>query len=121
MKSSLSKSELLLKIATLTNQVEGLSEDELKEIKIFQKAFMLKFISDNDELKGEIDKMIGTSDVEVMKALFPKEAEDFAQERCNAAINARTIEIARNMKAHRDDPSYISEVTGLSLEQIEEL
>ena len=113
MKSSLSESDLLLKIATLTNRVEGLSDDELFEIKLFQKAFMKKFICDNDKLKGEIDKMIGTSDVEVMKALFPEEA---AEER-----KAGVIEIARNMKDEDLDSSLISKYTGLSLEEIEML
>ena len=113
MESSLSKSELLLKIATLTNQVEGLSKDELNEIKIFQKAFMKKFISDDDELKGEIDNMIGTSEVELIRALFPEGAAD---ER-----NAVIMEVARNMKGEEIDSSVISKVTGLSLEKIEEL
>ena len=39
MKSKLTKSELLLKISELTNQVPGLSDEELYEIKLFQKAF----------------------------------------------------------------------------------
>ena len=93
--------------------MEGLSKDELNEIKIFQKAFMKKFISDDDELKGEIDNMIGTSEVELIRALFPEGAAD---ER-----NVGIMEVARNMKARHDDPSDISEVTGLSLEEIEEL
>ncbi|MEE1156295.1 MAG: hypothetical protein U0K80_02655, partial [Methanobrevibacter sp.] len=62
MNSELSKSELLLKIAKLTNQVKGLSDEEIYEIKVFQKAFMKKFISDDDELKKEIEKMISIPD-----------------------------------------------------------
>ena len=71
-KSELSKSELLLKISELTNQVQGLSNEELYEIKLFQKAFMKKFISNDDKLKEEIEKMISLTDMEAMKEIFPK-------------------------------------------------
>ena len=117
MKSNLSKSELLLKIADLTNQVEGLTEDELYEIKVFQKAFMKKFIPDDDELKGEIDNMISMSDIEVMRALFPKESKD---ER-NAGIREGIIKTAKRMKEENFEISDISKATELSPEEIEEL
>ena len=117
MKSNLSKSELLLKIVDLTNQVEGLSEDELYEIKVFQKAFMKKFIPDDDELKGEIDNMISMSDIEVMRALFPKESKD---ER-NAGIREGIIKTAKRMKEENFEISDISKATELSPEEIEEL
>ena len=81
MNSELSKSELLLKIATLTNQVKGLSDEEIYEIKVFQKAFMKKFISDDDELKKEIEKMISIPDMEAMKQIFPKESEQLSKEK----------------------------------------
>ncbi|WP_407381392.1 hypothetical protein [Methanobrevibacter sp.] len=56
MKSELTKSELILKIAELTNQVQGLTNEELYEIKSFQKVFMKKFIAEDDKLKKEIEK-----------------------------------------------------------------
>ena len=75
MKSKLTKSELLLKISELTNQAPGLSDEELYEIKLFQKAFMKKFIPKDDKLKKEIEKMISLTDIEAMKEIFPKESE----------------------------------------------
>ena len=81
MNSELSKSELLLKIAKLTKQVKGLSDEEIYEIKVFQKAFMKKFISDDDELKKEIEKMISIPDMEAMKQIFPKESEQLSKEK----------------------------------------
>ena len=67
---------MLLKISELTNNVEGLTKEEIHEIKIFQKAFAKKFISEDDELKGVIDKMISRSELELLKELFPEETRD---------------------------------------------
>ena len=89
MNSELSKSELLLKIAKLTNQVKGLSDEEIYEIKVFQKAFMKKFISDDDELKKEIEKMISIPDMEAMKQIFPKESEQLSKEKTKIMILAK--------------------------------
>lgn len=133
MKSKLTKSELLLKIADLTNKVEGLTEEEIREIKIFQKAFMKKFISDDDELKGEIDKMISISELELLKELFPEETrgliadekekwiEEGKVEGKEEGMQIRSVEIAKNMKNFGNDYEYISTITGLSLEDIEKL
>ena len=129
MKSKLTKSELLLKIADLTNKVEGLTEEEIREIKIFQKAFMKKFISDDDELKGEIDKMISISELELLKELFPEETrilvagekEKGIEEGIEEGMEIRSVEIAKNMKNFGNDYEYISTITGLSLEDIEKL
>ena len=125
MKSKLTKSELFLKIVDLTNKVEGLTEEEIREIKIFQKAFMKKFISDDDELKGEIDKMISISELELLKELFPEEThsliEDEKEKRIEEGMEIRSVEIAKNMKNFGNDYEYISTITGLSLEDIEKL
>ena len=120
MRSKLTKSELLLKIAELTNKVEGLTDEEIYEIKIFQKAFMRKFIQDDDELKGEIDKMISVSDVELLKELFPKETSDMMKEGIIKGVDIRSVEIARKLKGMLDSES-ISKCTGLSIEEIEKL
>ena len=127
MKSKLTKSELLLKIADLTNKVEGLTEEEIREIKIFQKAFMKKFISDDDELKGEIDSMISISELELLKELFPEETRSLGEKEREEGIKEgkeegkeiRSVEIAKSMKNFGNDYGYISTITGLSLEDIE--
>ena len=129
MKSKLTKSELLLKIADLTNKVEGLTEEEIREIKIFQKAFMKKFISDDDELKGEIDSMISISELELLKELFPEETRSLGEKEREEGIKEgkeegkeiRSVEIAKSMKNFGNDYGYISTITGLSLEDIEKL
>ena len=77
MKSKLTKSELLLKISELTNQVPGLSDEELYEIKLFQKAFMKKFIPNDDKLKKEIEKMISLTDIEAMKEYSQKNTNNY--------------------------------------------
>ena len=105
MKSKLTKSVLLLKIADLTNKVDGLTEEEIREIKIFQKAFMKKFISDDDELKGEIDKMISISELELLKELFPEETQNVFEER----METRSVEIAKNMKNFGNDMSIFQQ------------
>ena len=105
MKSKLTKSVLLLKIADLTNKVDGLTEEEIREIKIFQKAFMKKFISDDDELKGEIDKMISISELELLKELFPEETQNVFEER----METRSVEIAKNMKNFGNDMSIVQQ------------
>ena len=71
------KSKLLLKITELTNQFEGLSNEEIQEIKIFQKAFMKKFIPDDDKLKKEIEKMISLTDIEAMKEYSQKNTNNY--------------------------------------------
>ena len=102
MKSKLSKSELLLKIAELTNHVEGLSSEEIYEIKVFQKAFMEKFISDEDELIEEIDKMISITAMEEMKQIFPKETQKIMKESEEKGREegkmGEKIKTAKNMK-----------------------
>lgn len=108
MSSKLTKPELLLKIATLTNQVKGLSKEELHEIKLFQAAFREKFIADDDELKGEIDKMISIYELETLKEIYP---DAFKEDR---------MEIAKSMKGEIES-ILISKFTGLSLEEIEKL
>ena len=77
MKSKLTKSELLLKISELTNQAPGLSDEELYEIKLFQKAFMKKFIPKDDKLKKEIEKMISLTDIEAMKVYSQKNTNNY--------------------------------------------
>ena len=77
MKSKLTKSELLLKISELTNQAPGLSDEELYEIKLFQKAFMKKFIPKDDKLKKEIEKMISLTDIEAMKEYSQKNTNNY--------------------------------------------
>ena len=125
MKSKLTKSELLLKIAELTNQVEGLSDEEIQEIKIFQKAFMKKFIPDDDKLKKEIEKMISIDDIEVMKKLFPKESEQLVKEREKIAMEKGMekgkIDTAVNMKKEHMDTAIISKITGFNIKEIEKL
>ena len=125
MKSKLTKSELLLKIAELTNQVEGLSDEEIQEIKIFQKAFMKKFIPDDDKLKKEMEKMISTEDIEVMKKLFPKESEQLVKEREKIAMEKGMekgkIATAVNMKKEHMDTAIISKITGFNIKEIEKL
>ena len=129
MKSKLSKSELLLKIAELTNHVEGLSSEEIYEIKVFQKAFMEKFISDEDELREEIDKMISITAMKEMKQIFPKETQKIMKESEEKGIEKgiekgmekRNWELAKNMKKEDIDTLTISKITGLSLEEIEKL
>ena len=129
MKSKLTKSELLLKSSALTNKVEGLTEEEIREIKIFQKAFMKKFISDDDELKGEIDKMISISELELLKELFPEETHNVFEEGkvegkvegMEDGMEIRSVEIAKNMKNYGNDYEYISKISGLSLEDIEKI
>ena len=124
MKSKLSKSQLLLKISELTNQVQGLSNEELYEIKLFQKAFMKKFIKD-DKLKKEIEKMISLTDIEAMKEIFPKESEQLGKEReqigKEIGIEEGIIKTAENMKKEGMDSSIIAKVTGLSIDEIEKL
>ena len=137
MKSKLTKSELLLKISELTNQVPGLSDEELYEIKLFQKAFMKKFIPNDDKLKKEIEKMISLTDIEAMKEIFPKESEQLGKEREKIGIQKgrkqgmekgmekgklkEKIKTAENMKKEDMDISIIAKITGLSLEEIEKL
>ena len=124
MKSKLSKSQLLLKISELTNQVQGLSDEELYEIKLFQKAFMKKFIKD-DKLKKEIEKMISLTDIEAMKEIFPKESEQLGKEREQIGKEIRIeegiIKTAENMKKEGMDSSIIAKVTGLSIDEIKKL
>ena len=137
MKSKLTKSELLLKISELTNQAPGLSDEELYEIKLFQKAFMKKFIPKDDKLKKEIEKMISLTDIEAMKEIFPKESEQLGKEREKIGIQKRReqgiqkgrekgkleekIKTAENMKKEDIDTPIIAKITGLSLEEIEKL
>ena len=137
MKSKLTKSELILKISELTNQVPGLSDEELYEIKLFQKAFMKKFIPNDDKLKKEIEKMISLTDIEAMKEIFPKESEQLGKEREKIGIQKgreqgmekgmekgklkEKIKTAENMKKEDMDISIIAKITGLSLEEIEKL
>ena len=125
MKSKLSKSQLLLKISELTNQVQGLSDEELYEIKLFQKAFMKKFIKDDDKLKKEIEKMISLTDIEAMKEIFPKESEQLGKEReqigKEIGIEEGIIKTAENMKKEGMDSSIIAKVTGLSIDEIKKL
>ena len=116
MNSELSKSELLLKIAKLTNQVKGLSDEEIYEIKVFQKAFMKKFISDDDELKKEIEKMIPIPDMEAMKQIFPKESEQLSKEKEKIGMEKglekgkmeEKIKTALNMKNEQMNTEMIS-------------
>ena len=145
MKSKLTKSELLLKISELTNQAPGLSDEELYEIKLFQKAFMKKFIPKDDKLKKEIEKMISLTDIEAMKEIFPKESEQLGKEREKIGIQKgreqgiqkgreqgiqkgreqgkleEKIKTAENMKKEDIDTPIIAKITGLSLEEIEKL
>ena len=133
MKSELSKSELLLKIATLTKQIKGLSNEEIYEIKVFQKAFMKKFISDDDELKKEIEKMISIPDMEAMKQIFPKESEQLSKEKEKIGMEKglekglekgkmeEKIKTALNMKNEQMNTEIISKITGLNPEEIEKL
>ena len=125
MNSELSKSELLLKIAKLTNQVKGLSDEEIYEIKVFQKAFMKKFISDDDELKKEIEKMISIPDMEAMKQIFPKESEQLSKEKEKIGMEKgkmeEKIKTALNMKNEQMNTEIISKITGLNPEEIEKL
>ena len=133
MNSELSKSELLLKIAKLTNQVKGLSDEEIYEIKVFQKAFMKKFISDDDELKKEIEKMIPIPDMEAMKQIFPKESEQLSKEKEKIGMEKglkkglekgkmeEKIKTALNMKNEQMNTEMISKITGLNPEEIEKL
>ena len=90
MKSELSDAELLYKIADLTNQVKGLNEDELDAIKIFQKAFMVKYIPRDHELYEEIENMVSIEDIRLMEELFPD-----ACERKYASVRNEGIEIGR--------------------------
>ena len=117
MKSKLTKSELLFKIADLTNKVKGLTDDELYEIKLFQKAFMKKFISDDDELKGELEKMISINALQVMRETFPEELRQEKEE----AMNVGILKTAKTMKDFGDDFEFISKRTGLSIEEIKKL
>ena len=137
MKSKLTKPELLLKIAELTNKVEGLTEDEIHEIKIFQKAFEKKFISEDDELKGEIDNMIAISELELLKKLFPEETNNMIEHAEEKGIEKgreegiekgreegreeEKLNMAKNMKRDGCSHKYISKITGLGLEDIEKL
>ena len=137
MNSELSKSELLLKIAKLTKQVKGLSDEEIYEIKVFQKAFMKKFISDDDELKKEIEKMISIPDMEAMKQIFPKESEQLSKEKEKIGMEKglkkglekglekgkmeEKIKTALNMKNEQMTTEMISKITGLNPEEIEKL
>ena len=128
MKSKLTKSELLLKISELTNQAPGLSDEELYEIKLFQKAFMKKFIKD-DKLKKEIEKMISLTDIEAMKEIFPKESEQLGKEReqigkeigkeigIEEGMEKGIIKTAENMKKEGIDSLIIAKVTGLSIDE----
>ena len=129
MKSELSKSELLLKISELTNQIQGLSNEELYEIKLFQKAYIKKFISDDDELKEEIEKMISLSDIEAMKEIFPKESLKIKEEGIELGIekgmekgkSEEKIKTAEKMKKEKLDTTTIAKITGLSIKEIEKL
>ncbi len=129
MKSELSKSELLLKISELTNQIQGLSNEELYEIKLFQKAYMKKFISDDDELKEEIEKMISLSDIEAMKEIFPKESLKIKEEGIELGMEEgmekgkleEKIKTAEKMKKEKLDTTTIAKITGLSIKEIEKL
>ena len=133
MKSELSKSELLLKISELTNQIQGLSNEELYEIKLFQKAYMKKFISDDDELKEEIEKMISLSDIEAMKEIFPKESLKIKEEGIELGMEKgiekgmekgkleEKIKTAEKMKKEKLDTTTIAKITGLNIKEIEKL
>ena len=120
MNSELSKSELLLKIAKLTNQVKGLSDEEIYEIKVFQKAFMKKFISDDDELKKEIEKMISIPDMEAMKQIFPKESEQLSKEKEKIGME-KGLEKGKMEEKIKTTTEMISKITGLNPEEIEKL
>ena len=121
MKSKLSKSELLFKIAELTNRIEGLSKEEIYEIKVFQKAFMKKFIDDDDELRKDIDKMISITPMEEMKQIFPKETQEIREEGKLEGKLEEKIEIAITMKNEEIGMETISKITGLNLDEIEKL
>ena len=82
---------------------------------------MKKFISDDDKLKGEIDKMISVEDTELMKELFPEELKHEQEIAREDGKEIGKVEIARIMKELGDKPSVISKRTGLNLQQIEEL
>ena len=109
----------------LTNQVKGLSDEEIYEIKVFQKAFMKKFISDDDELKKEIEKMISIPDMEAMKQIFPKESEQLSKEKEKIGMEKgkmeEKIKTALNMKNEQMNTEMISKITGLNPEEIEKL
>ena len=129
MKSSLTKSELLLKISELTNQVEGLTDEEIFEIKLFQRAFLNKFISDDDEFKGEIEKMISINDADAMREMFPEGFKEVMEKGLKKGlkkgieegIEEGIIQTAKNMKELGDNILDISKRTGLSVEEIEKL
>ena len=125
MKSKLTKSELLFKIADLTNRVEGLTDDELHEIKLFQKAFMKKFIPEEDKLRGELEKMISINALQVMRETFPEELrqekEEARESGMEAGMEAGIFKTAKIMKDFGDDFDFISKRTGLSIEEIEKL
>ena len=117
MKSELTKSELLLKIAELTNQVQGLTNEELYEIKSFQKAFMKKFIPEDDKLKKEIEKMISIEAMEAINKYFPKEITEIREE----GREEERLEIAKSMKNLGYDIQEISRIININIKEIEKL
>ena len=90
---------------------------------------MKKFISDDDELKKEIEKMISIPDMEAMKQIFPKESEQLSKEKEKIGMEKglekgkmeEKIKTALNMKNEQMNTEMISKITGLNPEEIEKL
>ena len=94
---------------------------------------MKKFISDDDELKKEIEKMIPIPDMEAMKQIFPKESEQLSKEKEKIGMEKglkkglekgkmeEKIKTAVNMKNEQMNTEMISKITGLNPEEIEKL
>ena len=90
---------------------------------------MKKFISENDKLKKEIEKMISLDDMEAMKEIFPKESQKIKQEGIKIGKEEgieigkeeEKIKTAENMKKEQINTSIIVKITGLSPEDIEKL
>ncbi len=121
MKSKLTKSELLLKIAELTNQVQGLTNEELYEIKSFQKAFLKKFIPQDDKLKKEIDNVISIEAMEAINKYFPKESEELIEKGIEKGREEERLEIAKSMKNFGYGIQEISQLININIKEIEKL
>ncbi|WP_407380980.1 hypothetical protein [Methanobrevibacter sp.] len=94
---------------------------------------MEKFVSEDDELIGELEKMISINALEVMRETFPEELRKEKDDAMQKGIEVgredgikigseKTIfKMAKTMKDFGADFDFISKMTGLSIEEIEKI
>lgn len=121
MESSLTKSQFLLKISELSNQVEGITDKEISSIESFQELFLDRYVSDDDEFKPELERKLIQKEVDLLWELYPNGARELWEIGVKEAREEVRIKAARNMKKLGDNVLDISKLTCLSIEEIEKL